>query len=353
MVGSVLFVDCAAGRATLARVSRIDEQHRNTGSLGLVGDKCLKLSEGPVAKSRAVGTTGLDPSADVLEIFKPNAAPGALRFHDDCLRNAVIGVGLKSPLFAGKLAKTALRCFASAALKPFASIGQALPRGFDARAAVHVTVAVRGEVYDAKIDAENLSRQDRIGLVNVTHARKVKRPAHKHQIDFALAKSEKVSLTPAHHRLDFQPPRQRPDTHHIARLKADDTVVIGLSGVLAKAALRLLVQLVCIGRLGNAAHCDLCSKSEALANVRVAKLVQIEGAQNASLKALRRQVIASRVAALQRLFQRLKLLRRRLQFNVGNELHNCIYRKIQEEVKASQRPFLCYLKEAVSRPQDL
>lgn len=353
MIRSVLFVDCAAGRAPLARVARIDEQHRDTGSLGFVGDERLKLSEGPVSEPSAMLAAGLGPSANVLQVFQPDAASGALRLNHESLRNAVVFVFLESLLFAREFTKSAFGSLATAALKSLATIGEPLAGGLDSRAAMRFAVAVRGEIDDTKINAEHLCCHDRIGLVDIADTRKIECAAHEHQIDFALAKSEKFALALAHHGLDLGTSAKRPDRDDIVRLEADDAVIIGLRGVLAECALNLPVQLVGVGYLRDTTDSDLRGEAEALPDIGVTELVQVESSENTSLKTLCRQVVAGGVASLKRVLELLKLLGCRAKFDVSNEFHFAYIEKLRSKSSPSGRHFLRHLKEAVSMPQDL
>ena len=75
----VLLVDVAALGAFTARVSRVDNFARDTGSLGLVLHKGSKLAERPVMQPFPLLFSGLNPASDVRQVFQPNAKPGALR----------------------------------------------------------------------------------------------------------------------------------------------------------------------------------------------------------------------------------------------------------------------------------
>ena len=79
MVSSVLIVDRPTCGAPLTGVFGVDEQHRDAGTSGLVRDEGLQLPERPVTNPSALGTAGLDPFANALEVFKADAATGGLR----------------------------------------------------------------------------------------------------------------------------------------------------------------------------------------------------------------------------------------------------------------------------------
>src|SRR5262249_3936830 len=72
------------------RVAGVHEDDRHSGQLGLVADEALQLGEGPTRMLRPVLGPNRGPLADVLEVFKPDPAPGVFGQSDQFLGNAVV-----------------------------------------------------------------------------------------------------------------------------------------------------------------------------------------------------------------------------------------------------------------------
>jgi hypothetical protein len=228
---------------------------------------------------------GLNPFANMRQVFQPDAAPGALRLYHESLRYAVVLVFLKPLLFAGKFAKTALGSFRSAPLQTFSPIAKPLPNSLDIFPAVGFAVAVRGDIDYPEIDAKHLGGQDWISLIDVADAGEIELATHKHQIDLALPVSKQIALSLSHGGFDLKSAAQRPYRNNVLGLEAHDALIVGLCRMLTKGPLNFLIKLVGIRRLGDAADRNLCTQSEPGADIHIPKLVQIEHPQNAGLKA--------------------------------------------------------------------
>ena len=349
LVRSVLFIDCAASRAALARVARIDEYDRNSGERRLIGGELPELGEGPIVQPSPLLALGLNPGANVREVFKTYRAPGAFRFVNKGLRNAVVRVGLKSPLFAGELPKAALGGLCPPALKRRLTARKFGTNALDIRTGIGAAVAIEGKIDDAKIDAKHIAYADFLGVGYIANAGKIPLTAHEHQIDFALAEGQQCALALAADERDLHPSRKRPNRNKITAAEADNAVIVGLGGKAAEIALHLSVEFVAIGHLGDAAHGGLRGQLEHRACVAVGYLVQVELPELAIRESLGRKKIASLIAAFKRLAQRAGLPLVRLQLDVRNQLHTLKYRDVLQVFKTKERrEFLPGLKAEVS-----
>ena len=143
---SVSLGDVSAGRTRPAGVAWVDGHTRDSDALRLVFDEGAKLPESPVVQPFPLLLAGLNPLADMRQVFQRNAEAGAFSSGNDCLRYAVVLVLLEPPLFAAHLPKAALCCFGADALQDGASFGVAFAVLLDCRAGVLVAFAVRGDV---------------------------------------------------------------------------------------------------------------------------------------------------------------------------------------------------------------
>ena len=353
---SVLIVDAAAARAAFARVSRIDEYHRNSGALRFVGDKLAQLPEGPITQACSSTTAGRNPATNVGQIFQPNRATGALRGLDKLLRNYVVFVLLKSPLLTGEYLKTTFRSLRAFALKASSTARVIGANLFNGLSRMPLAVAIRRNIRDAEIDPECLKGVNQLWIVDVANTGKVELTPHVHQIDLTLAKREHIPLMLARHRLDFDTSFKGPDRNNVVRFEADYPVIVWLRRVFAERDLSLLpigfLGRIGVGNFGNAAHCRLRTQIETFSRLGVGEFVQVKLPSRVRLKAFCREEITSLVATLKRGAKQVCLLTRWLKLDVGDEFHVANiafkYRNAKPNHLTKGRGFLCQLKQAVS-----
>ena len=328
LVGAVPLVDTATRAAFTRRVARIDKTNRNAGALCLVSDKAAELGERPITKPCALVASGRYPSTDAFEIFKGNAASGAFSILHEHLRYAVVGVGLEPPLFAGQFLQPTLGSLRAALLQSTAPLGVTLADPFDISTGVNCSVAVGGEVDDAKIDAKPILGVELVGLGDVAGCSQHPLSADEAKINLALAVAHQASLVLAHHDRHDDAAFQRPQADRAAVLyEADNAIVVGLGGVGTEHRSDFTVDLECVGHLGDAADSSLCSQSEVGADGVIRQFVEIELPERAAVEAYASQPRARLVAARQRARQDPLLFRRRQHLQGGNQLHALKYRR--------------------------
>lgn len=323
---SVGTIDGSAARAGLARVGGIDCDHRNADQLGFVSHKSAKLGEAPRMQAVALTLSGLHATADVGEVFNRNRQSRAFSPRNEFLADAVVHVGAEPGFLSGELAQTALGRLGAATLQPGLAAGHLGTERFNGCTAVAVAEAVKGQIDDAEIDAENALDVDFLGVGDVADAGDVPLALDQHQIGLTLTERQQLTLAFSANERDHLSAFERPDADRIVALETEDTVIERLGSVLAEAHhLRRtavgFVSGVGIGHLGDAAYRDLRCDTEALARRVVRRLVQVELTGRAGLEPSLRHPIAGIVAAFKRRREQLGLRLRRLQLDVGNELH--------------------------------
>lgn len=285
--------------------------HQDNGDayhLRFVRDVLAKLVESPVGKPCSLPTSGLNPSANACQFFQGNRGLGALRRLHNGFRYGVVDVFLVAGLFAGNLAKLALGGLRSFALQIPAAMREDAPLSLDVGARVLLAVGVRREIDDAQVDAEHVIDVDGIWILDVAHASNIEHAVYQHQIDFTLAVFEQLALPSAALKGNGQPAVNRPDRDRIIALKAKDTIIVWLRGVLAKCAARLFVKLVAIGHFGDTPNSDLSSQSKCLTTRLIGVLVQLKLSKALSLPSLFGQPITRSIRSLKRSFERRVLL---------------------------------------------
>jgi hypothetical protein len=277
LVRSVLIIDRSTRGAPFTGVFGVDEQHTDAGRSGLVRDECLQLSERPVTKPSALGTAGLGPFANAPEVFKADAAAGALRLQHDGLRDAVVFVPLEPPLFSRQLARFAFGGLGAATLQSGSAPRHPAAYLLDPLARVVPAITIGCQVDDTEVDAKELGRLDLVGVDDLADAGKIPVTADQHQVDFALAVGEPIALALAHDRLDLEASFEGPDRHDGFGFEADNSVVVRLGRVFIEPALRVLgTGFVGVGDIGDAPNCDLGCEFKVLPQIPTARLVQVE-----------------------------------------------------------------------------
>lgn len=318
---SVSLGDVSAGRTRPAGVAWVDGHTRDSDALRLVFDEGAKLPESPVVQPFPLLLAGLNPLADMRQVFQRNAEAGAFSSGNDCLRYAVVLVLLEPPLFAAHLPKAALCCFGADALQDGASFGVAFAVLLDCCAGVLVAFAVRGDVHDTHVNAEHSVRREQSRVIEVAHGAEIPLAAHEHQIDFAFAMLKQATLMLATDEDDLVPPIQKPKRNDVIGAETQDTVIVWLRAVFAECALFLGVQLIGISHFRDAAHGYLSGEPEAFPQLGITRLVQVVLPEYLGLKCPLREPVARLVATLKRSAQSVFLLWRWLQTKVGNEFH--------------------------------
>lgn len=327
MIRSVPLVDRPATRAPLARVSRIDISNGDACQRRLVGDVGTHLPEGPGIQAGSLTAAGRNPGADVLEIFKRNAATGAFGSRNDRLRNAMADVLTEPGLLPGEFLKSTLGGLCRSALEPGLPSGELAPDLLDACSAVGGAVAVRREIDDAEIDAKPILGVEVFGLRHIACAGQQPLAAHEAQIGLALAELQQRTLTRPHHDGNDDAAPRGPERHSRAVLdEAHDAIVVRLGGQRSKHRSDLAIDLERIRHLRNGADRCLRGQSKISAQVSVKSLVQVELPEHAGNKTLRRKPRTGRVAALKGLLESGGLFIGRQELDCGNELHSLKYR---------------------------
>lgn len=339
MIWSIPSVDTAAARAGLACVAWIDKQHRDAGTFRLVRNEGAKLCEGPGVQTRPLATLGLNPPADMRQFFKRNTKAGAFGSRNDHLRDFVVDVFPEAGLPSREFAQTAFSRFGAASLQTGFAAGETRADTFDALAAVQRPVAVGGNIDDAEIDAEPIFGFELLGFGNVAGSGEIPLAAHEAEIDLALAVGHQTALVLTHHEIDDDAAFDRPDADGGCTLdKADYPIVIGLSGIRAKDWRSLPTDFEGVSHLGDRPHGSLRRQAEAVAQVVVGDLLQIElakipGGETSGRKPCRRLVAAPQGSA-----QCLGLLGRGQELYGGDEFHRSNIERHRMRRKPAYRP---------------
>lgn len=329
MSSTIGLINSSAARASSARVSGINCDNRNARHARLVGHELAKLGERPSMQSVALSLPGLNPLANMRQIFNGNRKTVAFGVRNDLLGDAVVDVLSEVGLPTRELLEPPLGGLGAASLKPATATVKMLASALGGVAGVSTPMAIKGKVHDAKVNAKNALDIDLVGIWNVADASKVELAAHEHQIDLAFAEGKKRPLTFTANERDLLTTIDGPDAYSFWH-QPDNPVVVWLGRVFTELDhLRLVTtRFVCrvgVGHLGDAANSDLSRNAELIPSLGVGQLVKIKLARLANFKTSLREEVASLVAKFKRATEQVCLRLRRLELNVRNELHDLKY----------------------------
>jgi len=194
----------ATARARLAGVGGIDVLDSDSGRLGLVFDKALKLPERPAVQSRPHALAGLDAIADVGEVLHHDLGRAyALRFGNDRFARFVVNVGNASPLFAGDPPQLLFGALAAVGLQATTKGKVAVALVAQFPAAPHLARAGGSEVVFSDIHAHDGAGCDGIRILRFDDEVEVPAPLAINQLGlFGLPRRHDATLVLAQHHRD-------------------------------------------------------------------------------------------------------------------------------------------------------
>src|SRR3990167_250969 len=144
----------AANRTHLRRIARVHQNHWNACASGLVLNLIPQIIERPVRVSCPLLASDRYPIPYPAQIFERNTSIGVLCLLHDLLGNDVVGVALKTSLLTRNAFELALGRFRAIALEIAAEVKKLAPIIFNRLTAVGMPVTIRGDVHNAKVNAE-------------------------------------------------------------------------------------------------------------------------------------------------------------------------------------------------------
>ena len=105
----IRFVDMSTNRALPRSISGIDKIQGDSRENCFVSNESPQLREPPIRQSRSLVPSGRCPLSDTAKILYGDSRFGAFGICNDCLRNAMIHVFLKSSLLPGNLLEFSFR----------------------------------------------------------------------------------------------------------------------------------------------------------------------------------------------------------------------------------------------------
>ena len=254
-------------------------------------------------------------------------------------------MSLESPLLPRHFFEATFSGLSATTLESAFPATQLSSESFNGRSGIRISVTIRSNVNDAKINAKNFSRFDQVRVIDVADDREVPVPPHQHQINFPFAMGKQSALmTPTDIR-DFLPSGDGPNRQLFIGQETEDPLVKWLCAVGAELSLFVRIAFVRISYLGNASHRNLGSQSELSSNFAVGPFVKRKLTKNLIFKRQCGEPVARLVATLQGLFEQGSLFNIGQKFDVRNELHGFKYRTNPMTVQETIVNQLSYQKD--------
>jgi len=320
----------AALIAGATRIARVDCDEEDTVELGLVRQEGPQLVECPSAHLRTLAFAEPGPAADPRQLFDGDPASGVFGACDDLLGDDVVLV-LTEPLFAipnppqrtaGVAPRTAL--VVASYLLPEGSTGAVVlhPHGLHRVPGETFTIGCRGEVGDPQVNTKKIGEVLRVQGFNVAGGVQEEHSVDETQIAFALSSTEQLSLPRTTREGDLDTSLDGPDANDLlVHLPGHQAVVVGNATLGTESPLRLLIDLVGVGNLGDGTDGGLGREPKRLAPLMVAEVVESVLSESLGLLGSRTQPVAQGIRRNQGTGKKLRLLRRRKQLDLGDELH--------------------------------
>jgi hypothetical protein len=322
---SIGLVDHPALRTGPAGVAWIKGDDRDAGKLRFICREPAKLGKRPPMQTAALRLAGLNPVANMRDVFDRNHAAGAFGVRNSFLRYVVVHVLAKAGLLPAQSLKAALCSFGAAALQAGMAARELLSNALDFSIGKGSPFAVIGNVYDAEINAlERLRCRFAPGQGRHKHSQDT--TCHAPASDRPRpCEGKQGALTVTADDRNLRASTKRPDAHRVVAGETEDPVVARLSGVLAKpddaVTVVGLLRGVGSGDLGNAAHRGRCRQPERLSDIGIDELAQVKLTSGSAVMAALPNLVAGCIAALTPVAQRLRLFCRRCELDVCHKFH--------------------------------
>ena len=322
LTDAIRFVNTTTLRTSPARVFGINQNHGNTGALGLVNDELSKLEERPVAVPVSLRASNLC-LADAAQIFQGQRPTSVLRLLNKLLADRVVGVFLKTSLFSRELPKFAFGGLCAFLLKIGAAVFE------DASIAVHVisfedfALVVSRQIHDPQIHTHYTFEFHWLGSLHFTGRQKIETTLPQAQVALPALTAQEVHLLLATSERNRLTTLHGPDGDlHLVEIVGKDAAVVRDRPVRFESALGFAIKFVGIRDFRNATHRDLSAQLKYLPHRAIGQSMQRELVKGVVFPSLIAEIVAGIIGSFQSPFQQMRLMRRRKEFQLSSEFQS-------------------------------
>jgi hypothetical protein len=367
---AILFRAMTARATSATCVARVNERYDNARQLSLVDDELPQLEERPARNLCALTSPKpfLNSSSNPFQILKGYPALSAYSRGNKFLTGAVIRVRAKARFLPtltseqsmnGAWTFSRLRLLGSLVLQRLTERVMPLARLFDFRAGEYFTVRSGSDVRYSEVNADEVGCGQRcfVGQVN----RAEQKPASvfpQYKIALSCRTSKSLALILAHDERHNHAPAQSKQAYAIKPFETHHALVVGHRSVFAKLRQFVLIPLVRLADLCDAAHCHLRRQIEVVAQFSVMQLLKPNFICASQLKSLSRQPRGGGIEPLKRFAHLARLLSVGQELYLQSQLHTCNYTRIgkiclyliSEGLRASRFPPVIYARGKAPLP---
>lgn len=304
-------------------IARVKKDYRHSDALRFVFDTLPQMSESPVAVPSSLRFPNRHPLANTREFLKGYRSLCAFGFRNQRFCYSMVGVFLKSPLFAGEFFQAALGRLCADALQRGAALGVPRASLLNFRAAKNFAIGIGGNVHNAQIYSKCRTGLHWWCIGNITRGIEIGGTIATNKVAFAFLSAEQIGvmLTAARKR-HGQSPLKRPNRNRmLEEVPRENPRIVSDCAKRSEGALGFGAQFVGIGNFAQAAHDDLGGKPKLITNTAVQALVKFVGRKNFMLKGFGRNSITGSIGSLHGFKQSRKLFGRSVEAYLGGEFH--------------------------------
>ncbi len=323
---SVLFVDASARRTSPAGIARVNKYNRHSDEPTLVENLRLQVCEGPRVQDAALLSISPGPRSYARQIFKGNGTLRAFSNTDNLFRDHMVRISNKSLFSPAQPAQNALGGTSAFLLKPLALTPSASANASNFLGVTEsLTIGTLCEIDQSKVNAKP-SYSFLLAFLRHVHGH-IQEPITltENQIRLSFWKLKQFALAfTADERKMLQPTFDRPNANRRnSQLKIENPSIVGNASVLAKLALRFLIELIGVRHLRVKPDNHLGGQVKLGTNLLVEQSVERKLPEFFLLPSQLRESARGLVCQLQGLTQSNRLIGCWQQFNLDSQFqHN-------------------------------
>jgi hypothetical protein len=318
-------------RTSLRCVARINQNEIDARKLRLVRDESAKLRECPTTHLSSLRFSEPSAFADMRQIFQRQPALAVCGCLNELFANYMVLVSAKVRLFRLCSFQGPPNGFWSSVLR--LASGRRVLQGLTAHVVMLThdlnrlarkafAIACSCQSIDAQIHANEVCGRNQCLVGQVSgYEQKPLTILTENQIALSFGVRESLALICTHHKRNNYTSLQRQEAYAVNAFEAHHSLVEGHRGVFAELWQLLLIPLVRLTDLGNAAHRHLRRQIELLSYFGIEQLLQLHFVRRPQLECLVTQPVCRIVKTNNRFAQGNGLFRSWQQLNLQRQLH--------------------------------
>ena len=316
------FINTPTLRTSPAGITRVNEEHPHSYSFGLVSDVLAQLIERPVTMLASLLATYNRSLADARQIFQGDGSASVYCFFNKMFADLVVGVLLEACLLSRQFLEFTFGGSGLLLLQILSAMLELPAIVLDRLTAKILPVAVGGQIDDAQVYSQHAFKIDWLRSFLLTRGEQVELAFDVAQVTFPALALQQFKLSPAGREGDPHPTVYRPEADFLPfQMVGQDATIKGNRSLWLERAPDFPVDLIGIRNLREAPDDDLGAQREHLPRVSIRQLVQLELTERIVFPRLRANVIAGSIRHFECFAKRVRLIGRRQEFQLGDQLH--------------------------------